>query len=121
MCQEDYFADQMVEAELKSTVVQEAHEDDKRQWELTNAELKNRCTKLEDEYERQRLDLLVVEAKLMQAEGSATAQIIYLRKQLEEAQYMANMDEEKIKAILKRHRINTFKLVSDSLDKGWQT
>ena len=41
MCQEDYFADQMVEAELKSTVVQEAHEDDKRQWELTNSELIN--------------------------------------------------------------------------------
>ena len=57
----------------------------------------------------------------MQAEGSATAQITNLRKQLAEAQYRASMDEEKIKAILKRHRINTLKLVSDSLDKGWQT
>ena len=88
---------------------------------MTNFELKNRCTKLEDQYENKRLDLLVAKAKLMQAEGSVTTQVTDLRKQLAEAQYKASMGEEKIKAIPKHHRINTEKFVSDCLDKGWQT
>ena len=63
--QEDYFSDQMDEVELKMTTTQEAHEEDKRQWELTNSELQNCCTELEGRYEKKRLDLLVIEAKLM--------------------------------------------------------
>ena len=66
MCiQEDYFTDQMAEAELKAITTQEVHEEDKRQWELTNSEMQNRCTELEGRYEKKRLDLLVIEAKLM--------------------------------------------------------
>ena len=86
-----------------------------------NAELQQRCRELGDQYERKRLDLLVAEAKLLQAEGSTNAYIEDLCKQLAEAQYRASMGEEKINAILKRHRINTLKLVPDSLDKGWKT
>ena len=108
----------MAKVELWTTAAQEAHEDDKRQRELTSSELQNRYTKLEDQYERKRLDLLVVEAKLLQAKGSTNAQLEDLRKQLAEAQYKASMGEEKINAILRRHRVNTLKLVSESLDKG---
>ena len=86
-----------------------------------NAELQQRCRELGDQYERKRLDLLVAEAKLLQAEGSTNAYIEDLCKQLAEAQYKASMGEEKIKAIPKHHRINTEKFVSDCLDKGWQT
>ena len=49
------------------------------------------------------------------------SQLTDLRKQLAEAQYKVSMGEEKINAILKRHRINTLKQVSNSLDKGWKT
>ena len=31
------------------------------------------------------------------------------------------MGEEKIRAILNRHKLNTLKLVSDSLNRGWKT
>ena len=71
----------MAEAELKITASQEAHEDDKRQWELTNSELQSRYTELENWYERKRLDLLVAEAKLLQSQGSTTTQLTDLCKQ----------------------------------------
>ena len=116
--QEDYITNQMAEAELKAIATQEEHEKDNRQWELRNSELQNRCTELEGQYERKRLDLLVAEAKLMQAEGSANVQLTDLCKQLAKAQYRVSLGEEKINAILKRHRIYTLKLVFDSLDKG---
>ena len=95
----------MAKEERRITAAQEAHEDDKRQWESTNSELQNRCIELEGRYERKRLDLLVAEAKLLQAEGSANAQLTDLHKQLAEAQYMVSMGEEKINAIPKRHGI----------------
>ena len=97
------------------------HEEDKRQWESTNSDLQSCFTKLESRYEKKRLHLLVAEAKLMQAEGGTNVPITDLRKQLATTQYNASMGEEKIRAILNRHKLNTLKLVSDSLDKGWKT
>ena len=76
----------------------------KRQWESTNSKLQNRCKELEDRYERKRLNLLVAEAKLLEAEGSANVQLTDLCKQLAKAQYRVSLGEEKINAILKRHR-----------------
>ena len=46
---EDYFSDQMVEAELKTNAAQEAYDDDKRQWEVKNSKLQQ-CTKIGDQY-----------------------------------------------------------------------
>ena len=71
--QEDYNSEKMAEAELKTIAAQKAHEEDKRQWELTNSNLEKSCTELEGRYERKRLDLLVAEAKLMQVKGSTNA------------------------------------------------
>ena len=119
--QEDYFVNQMVEAELKATMTQEAHEEEKWQLESMNSDLQSRFTRLEARYEKKRLDLLIAEANLMQAEGVTNAQITDLWKQLAAAQYNASMGEEKIKAILNRHKLNILKLVSDSLDRGWKT
>ena len=68
--QEDYFTNQITEAELKATATQEVHEEEKWQWESTNSNLQSCCTELEAMYEKKRLELLVTEAKLMQAEGS---------------------------------------------------
>ena len=97
------------------------HNEEKQQLESANTKLQKCCTELEARYEKKRLDLLVAEAKLMQAEGATNAQIKDLQKQLAATQYNASMGEEKIRAILNRHKLNTLKLVSDSLDKGWKT
>ena len=59
-----------------------------------NVELQQRCTELRDWYGRKKLDLLVVEVKLLQEEGSTNAELEDLRKQLAEAQYRASMGED---------------------------
>ena len=71
--------------------------------------------------EEQRLELLVIQAKLMQAEGATKAQIIDLRQTLAESQFRMTMGEDKIRAILRRHKLNTLKMVSESMEKGWKT
>ena len=71
--------------------------------------------------EQRRLELLVVQAKLMQAEGATKAQITDLRQALAEAQFRMTMGEDKIRAILRRHKLNTLKMVSESMEKGWKT
>ena len=70
---------------------------------------------------QQRLELLVVQARLMQAEGETKAQITDLRQALADAQFRMTMGEDKIRAILRRHKINTFKMVTKSMEKGWKT
>ena len=53
-------------------------------------------------------------------EGETNGQINDLRKTLAKAQFRATMGEEKIRAILKRHKLNTLKMVNKSINKGWQ-
>ena len=57
----------------------------------------------------------------MQAEGATKAQITDLRQALAEAQFWITMGEDKIPAILRRHKLNTLKMVSESMEKGWKT
>ena len=57
----------------------------------------------------------------MQAQGATNAQITDLRKTLTEAQFRMSMGEEKIHAILKCHKLNTSKIVTESMDKSWKT
>ena len=57
----------------------------------------------------------------MQAEGATKAQVTNFRKALAEAQFRMSMGEEKIRTILKRHKLNTLKMVTESMDKGWKT
>ena len=111
----------MAEAKLKATMTQEVHEEEKRNGNQQILIYKSTIPKLEDRYEKKRLDLLVAEAKLMQAEGGTNVPITDLRKQLATTKYNASMGEEKIRAILNRDKLNTLKLVSNSLDWGWKT
>ena len=71
--------------------------------------------------EQRRLELLVVQAKLMQAEGATKAQITDLRQALADAQFQMTMGEDRIRAILRRQKINTLKMVSGSMEKAWKT
>ena len=71
--QEDYFVNPMAEAELQTNATQEVHKEEKQQLESANTNLQKRCIELEARYEKKRLDLLVAEAKLMQAEGGTNA------------------------------------------------
>ena len=57
----------------------------------------------------------------MQAEGATNGQITDLWKELAATQFQMSMGEEKIRAILKRHKLNTLKLVDESMDKDWKT
>ena len=65
---------------------------------------------------QRQLELLVVQARLMQEKGATKAQLTDLRQALPEAQFRLPMGEEKI-----RHKLNTMKLVTESMDKGWKT
>ena len=51
----------------------------------------------------------------MQTEGENNAQVNDLRKTL------IAVTEERIQAILKHHKLNTLKMVNESIDKGWKT
>ena len=57
----------------------------------------------------------------MQAEGATKALITDLRQALADAEFRMTMGEDKIRAILRRHKINTLKMVTDSIEKGWKT
>ena len=57
----------------------------------------------------------------MQAEGATKAQVTDLRQALADAQFRMTMGEDKIRAILRRHKINTLKMVTESMEKGWKT
>ena len=74
--------DQMAETELQKEATQDAHEKEKRRLESVNTDLTRTCAELKVRYENKQLELLIAEAKLMQAEGSNNAQIEELRKLL---------------------------------------
>ena len=63
----------------------------------------------------------MAQTKLMQAEGDTNATITDLRRPLAETQFEASMTKEKVQAIIRRHRLNTLKMVNESLEKGWKT
>ena len=46
--------------------------------------------------------------------------ILDLRKRLGAAQFDASMTKDKVQAIVRQHRINTLKMVNESLAKGWK-
>ena len=57
----------------------------------------------------------------MQEKGATKAQITDLRQALAKAQFRMTMGEDKIRAILRCHKLNTPKMVTKSMDKGWKT
>ena len=63
----------------------------------------------------------MAEAKLMQEQGSADARIAEMHKELATMQYHVSMNEDKVRPVLKTHKLKTLKLVVNTLDKGWKT
>ena len=53
----------------------EKHRQEQEEWTSTKRTLEQRCSNVEVVSEQRRLELLVVQAKLMQAEGATKAQI----------------------------------------------
>ena len=106
---------------MQLTELTEKHRQEQEEWTSAKATLEQRCSNVEAISEQQRLELLVVQAKLMQAEGATKAQITDLRQALAEAQFRMTMGEDKIRAILRRHKLNTLKMVSEFMEKGWKT
>ena len=90
-------------------------------WNAKKEKLENRCVEVQTVSKKRQLDLLVAQAKLMQAEGHTNAVIIDLRRTLATTQFEARMTQDKVQTIIRRHRLNTLKLVNESLEKGWQT
>ena len=72
-----------------------------------------RCAEVENVVKRRRLDLLIAQAQLLQREATSNAQISDLRKALAVEQFRASITQEKVRAILKRHKINTLNMVKD--------
>ena len=119
--QESYFADQIVTKEMLLTELTEKLRQELEEWTSAKATLEQRCLNVEAISEQRWLELLAIQAKLMQAEGATKAQITDLRQALAEAQFRMTMGEDKIRAILRRHKLNTLKMVSESMEKGWKT
>ena len=90
-------------------------------WNAEKAELEKQCAEIRAISEQRRLNLYVAEAKLMQAEGANNAVIIDLRNRLAIAHFDVSMTQEKVQTIIRRHQLNTLKLVDESLGKGWKT
>ena len=106
---------------MQLTELTEKHRQEQEEWTSAKTALEQRCSNVEVVSEQRRLELLVVQAKLMQAEGATKAQITDLRQALADAQFRMTMGEDKIRAILRRHKLNTLKMVSESMEKGWKT
>ena len=76
--QESYFANLIVTKEMlltELTELTEKHRQEQEEWTSVKATLEQRCSNVEVVFEQRRLELLVVQAKLMQAEGATKAQI----------------------------------------------
>ena len=89
-------------------------------WNTEKSALEQQLDEVRKISEQRRLDIYVVEAKRMQAEGENRAIVSDLRKQLETAQFDASITKEKVQAIVGRHRSQTKKMIEESLDKGWK-
>ena len=106
--------DQIIE-EANSKIIQL-----KDDWITEKTKLQKQCEEIRKISEQRRLDLYVAEAKLMQIEGTKNTVILDLRKCLAAAQSKASMTKEEVQAIIRRHRLNTVKMVDESLEKGWK-
>ena len=108
----------------KDTLLKEINEKYNKQqeeWEVDRAIMERWCSEVEAVSEKRRLDLLLAQNKLLQTEAENNAQIDDLRRTLAATQFQASITEERIRAILKRHKLNTLKMVNESIDKGWKT
>ena len=109
--QESYFADQISTKEMLLTKLTEKHRQEQKEWTYAKETPEQRCSNVEAISEQRRQELLVVQAKLMQAEGATKAQITDLRQAVAEVQFRMTMGEEKIRAILRCRKLNTLKIV----------
>ena len=87
------------------------------EWTAAKAALEQQCSAIQAVSEQRRLELLVIQAKLMQGEGATKDQVTDLRKALADAQFRMTMGEDKIRAILRHQKINTLKMVTKSMEK----
>ena len=102
--------------EINGKIIQQQND-----WNAEKEQLEKRCEEIQAVSEKRRLDVLVAQAKLMQAEGETNAVITNLRRTLAIAQFEASMTHDKVQAIMRRHRLNTLKLVNELFEKDWQT
>ena len=73
--QETYFTEQIVTKDMLLTELNEKHSREQEEWTSAKTTLEQRCSNVEAVSKQQRLNLLVVQAKFMQAEGATKAQI----------------------------------------------
>ena len=57
----------------------------------------------------------------MQEQGSTDAQLAEIHKELVAMQSQVSLDKDKVRQILKAHKLKTLKLVTNTLDNGWKT
>ena len=80
------------------------HAKEQAEWAAAKITLEQQCSAIQAVSEQRRLELLVVQAKLMQAKGATKAQVTDLRQALAD--------------ILRRHKINTLKMVTESMERA---
>ena len=89
--------------------------------EIARDKLHKHYKELEKKYEQKRQALIVVEAKLEFDLGSAKNHRRELEREIETLKYKNTMGEDKVHAILTRHKEQMRQMVFESLDKGWKT
>ena len=78
--QETYFAEQIVTKDMLLTELKEKHSREQEEWTFAKTTLEQRSSNVEVVVEQRRLDMLVVQAMLMQAEGETKAQVTNLQQ-----------------------------------------
>ena len=109
------------ELELYIQVQEETYVDYAAKVEIARDKLHKHYKELEKKYEQKRQALIVVEAKLEFDLGSAKNHRRELEREIETLKYKNTMGEDKVHAILTRHKEQMRQMVSESLDKGWKT
>ena len=71
--QETYFAEQIVTKDMLLTELNEKHSREQEEWTSAKTTLEQQCSNVEVVSEQRQLDLLVVQARLMQEEGAIKA------------------------------------------------
>ena len=85
------------------------------------AYLQQRNAELAKKYEEKCLTLLVATSNLYDNNVSAQNQINNLLQEIPTLLYQHKMGDDKIKAILHRHKDNMRTMIADTLNEGWTT
>jgi myosin heavy subunit len=111
---------QLTEKERSLEEVNRRITEQQEEWSKEKSAFEQQLDEIRKISEQRRLDIYVVESKLMRAESENRATITDLRKELQTAQYVASITRDKVQHIIGKHRNLAKKMIDESLAQGWK-